>query len=427
MGCKKDFMPLHKKVKSLKKEYGFRGLYHFTDFSNLKLIFKSGELYSRNYCKNNMIKFNDGANHSVLGKASKDVKDYVRFYYRPKTPTLYENEGIKLKEYMDKIHIPIPVYLIFDEKLIYLDTTKFSNGNATNSEIGSSAEFFINMDWNHIFHNNTFTSCERNTIINKRQAELLSTKPVSLCYLKEIVFRCNTDIKRAINIFGYDDRFTVDISLFSDKNFIEPKHDYERNNFIDDYDIKIKPEEFAVEIEVEFNKIWREYKTKVRVYDYDDKIIHDYYPPMVWYKDFYGNIMDNPVEYFENKILRLEGDVFKWKKIEIFVNNILCIEEYLLKDYIYDYKAILKNNEKGITLELSKYFISKYVLKLNHKVEIKDLKGNIVYSRKLSFPKDAKDLGWITKFENYKKEWYILNYYIDDILCISNKIDNLLR
>ncbi|UBK87382.1 DarT ssDNA thymidine ADP-ribosyltransferase family protein [Clostridium perfringens] len=426
MGYKKDLDILVKQVEFLKSRYGFRGLFHFTDFSNLKSIFNLKKLSSRSYCENNKIKFTDGAEHSVLDRASDYVHNCVRFYYRPKTPTLYKNEGIKLKEYCDKVHIPIPVYLIFDEKLIYLDSTEFSNGNATNSEIGKTAKFFKNMDWNYIFHSTWFEMEDRDYIINKRQAELLSTEDVPLSYLKEIVFRCNTDMKRAINIFGYDERYKVDTNLFSDKNFNEAKNECDKNNFIKNYNIRLFPEENAIEIEVNFNKKWKEYSTQFIIYNYKNNIVRDcnYY---VWYKDSFGSILANPIEYYETKVLRVEGDISQWNKLEIFVNNIVCIEEYLLKDYIYEYKASLKNNEKGSTLELSKYFISKYVLKLNHKVEIKDLKGNIVYSTKLSFPKDSKDLGWITKFENYKKEWYILNYYIDDILCISNKIDNLLR
>ena len=57
-----------------------------------------------------------GANELCL-----ETNNCVRFYYRGKTPTLYNNEGIKLKKYCDKVHIPTPVFLLFDEELIYLE------------------------------------------------------------------------------------------------------------------------------------------------------------------------------------------------------------------------------------------------------------------------------------------------------------------
>lgn len=141
MGYKRDKYEIKQHIKYLKSKFKFKGVLHFTDFSNLKTILGQGYLYSRNHCVNSNINFIDGANHEVLDKASEYVHNCVRFYYRGKTPTLYDNEGIKLKQYCDKTHIPIPVYLLFDEELLYLSNTEFSNGNATNSEIGNTASF----------------------------------------------------------------------------------------------------------------------------------------------------------------------------------------------------------------------------------------------------------------------------------------------
>ena len=79
-----------------------------------------------------------------------------------------------------------------------MDTTEFTDGNATNSPKGSSAKFFKSMDWNSIFHDRGFASEERDYIINKRQSEVLSLVPVSLeKHLKKIIFRCSADMKRA--------------------------------------------------------------------------------------------------------------------------------------------------------------------------------------------------------------------------------------
>ena len=240
MGYKKDYIDIKKHVEYLKRKYDFNGPLHFTDFSNLKCIFKEGYLYSRKDCQNKNLIFVDGANHNVLNRAEDYIHSCVRFYYRGKTPTLYDNEGIKLREYCDKVHIPIPVFFRFDEALLYLDSTEFSDGNATNSPRGSTADFFKNMDWDAVFHDTWFTQDERNYIVNKRQAELLSREPVSLNYLKEIIFRSEADKKRAINIFGYDNRYTVDIKLFSDKNFAEAKEDWQKNNFIKNYNVNFE-------------------------------------------------------------------------------------------------------------------------------------------------------------------------------------------
>ena len=136
-------------------------------------------------------------------------------------------------------HLPIPVYLIFDEELIYLDTSEFSNGNAAKSDINGGFEFFDSIDWNAVFHDSSIDHKERDYIVNKRQAELLSSIPIPLSYCKNIVFRSEADKKRAINLFGEDNRFSVDLSIFSDKNvnrYVNKPWHY--NNFIKDYEIK---------------------------------------------------------------------------------------------------------------------------------------------------------------------------------------------
>lgn len=421
MGNKVDINNLQRQVNHLKKRYRFRGLLHFTDFSNLESIFKEDVLHSRTYCENNGIDFIDGAEHSVLDKASDYIHDCVRFYYRGKSPTLYNNEGIKLKDYCDAVHIPTPVFLLFSEDLIYLDTTKFSDGNATNSNIGDDSEFFINMDWDTIFNDTWFERQDRDYIVNKRQAELLSIEPVSLSYLKEIIFRCDADMKRAINIFGNDKRYKVDMSLFSDKNSKEVKYDYERNNFIKLYNFKVIENENAIEIETKFNKQWEDYSTQFMILDKENKMIENY-KMKVWYKDFLGKRIEEPLNYLETKVLRLEGNISSWHKINICINDIVCIEEYLLKNYVINHNISFKSDGNKTKLIFSKKFLNERVLKLNHRYEITDKKNITLYSGTLNYGNNPKGLEWNTTFNNYNESWYKMKYYIDDVLCISEEV-----
>mgnify|MGYP006284852365 FL=1 len=74
---KKDYKELKSVIKKLKKDYNFKGLYHFTDFKNLDSIFDTGYLKSRFSCKNNNIDFIDAANEEVIGHTKKDVKKCV--------------------------------------------------------------------------------------------------------------------------------------------------------------------------------------------------------------------------------------------------------------------------------------------------------------------------------------------------------------
>jgi hypothetical protein len=190
------------------------------------------------------------------------------------------------------------------------------------------------MDWDAIFHDTSFNWEQRDYIVNKRQAELLSREPVSLNYLKEIIFRCETDKKRAINIFGYDNRYTVDIKLFSDKNVIEAKYDWQKNNFIKDYSINFKYGKNGVKIalvlEVKYQKPWYNYDTEVKIKDKYGNIIKDFRQEKI-YKNRLGEILIKSMDYNEIIIFELRGDVNKWYKIELEVNGILSIEEFLIK------------------------------------------------------------------------------------------------
>lgn len=319
-----DFKPI---IGKLQLKYDFKGLWHFTDFSNLQSIFNDGKLSSRNRCIKDNKKFQDGANHDVLDKASDFVHDCTRFYYRPQTPTLFDNEGIKPLEYQDEIHIPRPVYLLFKYKLIFLKDTFYSNGNATCSKIDNTEEFFEQMDWENIFHNTWFVPEDRDKIINKRQAELLSNKPVSLQYLKKIIFRSNADLKQAITIWGENDKFIVDNSYFSNKNNLYI-NDWRYNNYIDDYKINCQTD--RVKVVLKFKKLIQNYKVSFSVIDKNGKnkvsIVKN--SLKVSFYDCFGNITNNKKSAIKIKLIF--SNLSDKDIIRIYLNKCLCIEEMVV-------------------------------------------------------------------------------------------------
>lgn len=261
---KEDYLQFEPIINKLKENYNFQGLWHFTDFTNLKSIFDAGELSSRQTCVDNKISFLDGANHDVLNWADASVHNCTRFYYRPKTPTLYVNEGIKSIEYSNEVHIPRPVYLLFSDQLIYNKYTTFSNGNATNSPIDNTVEFFYCMDWDNIFHEGGYNQFDRDNIVNKRHAELLSSKPVSLKYLTNVIFRSNADLLQAIRVWGKHKFFIVNESYFSDKSNL-PITDYRFNNYVKDYNIEYSVTKLIVIFYLK--KSLQDYTVKWRIED----------------------------------------------------------------------------------------------------------------------------------------------------------------
>lgn len=322
---KKDIIKFKSIVETLKETYKFQGLWHFTDFTNLESIFSAGELSSRKMCNDNNVAFLDGANHDVINRATEFVHSCTRFYYRPKTPTLYDNEGIKPLDYLEEVHIPRPVYLIFSEELIYDKDTMFSNGNATNSPIDNTAEFFGSMDWDSIFHSSWFYPEERDYIVNKRHAELLSEKPVSLTYLSKIIFRSNADLQQAIRIWGEDNRYIVDESCFSDKSNLLIT-DWRYNNYIKDYKIEYKVN--RLKLIIYLKKPVRSYTVSWSIEDSNgnNKTNSVKKTLDVKFKDMFNNEVKDLKDASKIKLVfnynPLDGDV-----IRIYINGILSVEE----------------------------------------------------------------------------------------------------
>lgn len=106
-------------------------LFHFTDIRNAVSILNSGFLFSRDEARRRGIVFISSASSQVISRTAPAIKDSVRFYFRPETPTTYHMEGFKpLNQRYEDAHCPVPIYFLFDmREIITLRDTRFSNGN----------------------------------------------------------------------------------------------------------------------------------------------------------------------------------------------------------------------------------------------------------------------------------------------------------
>ena len=69
--------------------------YHYTDVTNAVSILSSGKLYSRVKAGAKGVMENDNASRQVIDMTETRATSYVRFYFRPLTPTQYHNEGVR--------------------------------------------------------------------------------------------------------------------------------------------------------------------------------------------------------------------------------------------------------------------------------------------------------------------------------------------
>ena len=134
--------------------------YHFTDIRNAVNILSLGRLYSRFNAEHYDMMKNDNASRQVIDMTNDEVMSYVRFYFRPMTPTQYYNEGYKHKDLRydndENANIPVPIFLFFDlEKLMEDTEIKFSEcGQAGHgNKMCNSEKEFSEFDFAKIYNN----------------------------------------------------------------------------------------------------------------------------------------------------------------------------------------------------------------------------------------------------------------------------------
>lgn len=181
-------------------------LYHFTDVENIPSILTNAHLYSRSYVESHGLMMNDNASSGVIDNTKSEYKDYVRFYFRPKTPTQYHNEGIKSKyrKYSLDAHCPIPVFLLFDSvNILSRADSRFCDQNlASAPEILKTVSDLMSFDFEKIYHLGAMKSEEKEILKAKRHAEVLIFSQCDLSDLKILCCRSTAEKETLINFLS---------------------------------------------------------------------------------------------------------------------------------------------------------------------------------------------------------------------------------
>ncbi|WP_418302458.1 DarT ssDNA thymidine ADP-ribosyltransferase family protein [Lysinibacillus fusiformis] len=195
-----------------------RYIYHFSDIQNIVSILKSGYVASRNFAIENGLMKNENACLDVISKTTHDNKNLARFYFRPKTPTQYHNEGIKSKfrEYENEAHIPVPVFLVFDAVGMFSKSqSMFVERNLVYSPpIKKHISELEKFDFDKIYHSSSlygYSSYDKQEIIEKRHAEVLFKDFCSLDCLRSIVCRSLAEKDTLIHLLRLEG---VDVSQY---------------------------------------------------------------------------------------------------------------------------------------------------------------------------------------------------------------------
>jgi hypothetical protein len=183
-------------------------LFHFTNITNIPKILQAGRLYSRASLEAQTADFDNTASGEILGHTQERWKDYVRFYFRPQTPMLYNTEGIRPdpgKMKFPDAHCTVPVYLLFsNEPILTNTTTLFSDGNlaSSSSHTYSTGLDFNKLPFDDIYHVGAITDGRNREITNRRHAEVIVPQSIGLEHLSYIGCRSVAERETLKNLLG---------------------------------------------------------------------------------------------------------------------------------------------------------------------------------------------------------------------------------
>lgn len=171
-------------------------LYHFSDIKNIVSILREGFILSRSEVTARA-NFQDIASKDVVKHTPDEWKTYVRFYFRPRTPTLYHNEGFRpIRTRPLNAHCPIPIYLVFDllPIITHVDA-KFSDGNLARNQVKiyTKGSDFQTLPFPLIYHDGPFQATDKDQIIFHRHAEVIFPHKISLEHLRFIWCRSQAE------------------------------------------------------------------------------------------------------------------------------------------------------------------------------------------------------------------------------------------
>ncbi len=233
---KRDSSEIIDILSSLSDRYGLgrvssrlaKYVYHHTDVQNAAKILDTDRLLCRSELERRGEMPVDNASRTIIANTNSSVKDFVRLYFRPQTPTQYRNEGIRpITERWEGAHSPIPVFLLFDSaSVLTRDETLFSERNlarAGNVRLCSTAQDLAAFDFAKIFHFGglgRYSAEIKQEIISCRNAEVVIPFEMDLSGLKLIVCRSPAEKETLVNLLS-----PVAFELWAPRIIVDTKAD----------------------------------------------------------------------------------------------------------------------------------------------------------------------------------------------------------
>jgi hypothetical protein len=199
-------------VKRTERRWWPQFLFHYTDIRNAVRVLQDGCLYSRKYLEDHEQFIVSSGSPDVLSITEENVKDCVRLYFRPQTPTQYYVEGIRSRASLavsrfPDAHCPVPVFFLFNASHILARVdSRFSDGNLGSGRaklFGTAAEF-ENLPWKYVYHTGSIDVSQRDTIVFHRHAEVIVPQKLDLGALRFIYCRSEAERETLLYLLSPD-------------------------------------------------------------------------------------------------------------------------------------------------------------------------------------------------------------------------------
>lgn len=179
-------------------------VFHYTDIRNAVRILEEGTLYSRQQAERLGKLVVSSGSPSVLAGTSQDIRDYVRLYFRPTTPTQFHVEGVHTKQSLaasrfPDAHCPLPVFFLFDAaSILGRSDVRFSNRGLGGSHyrLGSTLDDLRALPWKQIYHQGWIDTSDPESardIVACRNAEVVVPQVLDLRALRFIYCRSDAE------------------------------------------------------------------------------------------------------------------------------------------------------------------------------------------------------------------------------------------
>ncbi len=197
--------------------------FQYSPLENAIKILTDGSLISRNQLDASVEDYKDCASDDVIGITNSFVKDYVRFYFRPRSPTQFHTEGIKtVNELKFKdAHCPLPYFFLFDSiETSLLPGVLFSNMNCSRSEVefGNDVTFLESLNFDEIYFKGGYNSSLHPMRQYYKSTEVLVPSPLGLPSNIRIIARSQAEKETLMYSLNFDSRITWGPRISTDQD-----------------------------------------------------------------------------------------------------------------------------------------------------------------------------------------------------------------